>query len=137
MRSNWDSQKFKKIEEKERKKWLEGRLNDESRVKEECSFSIHFQSGKSIDLIATSPALRDKWVRSLRCCMFEEKNDRRSRATRSYMQKCFKEADTDSDNCINFLQALSILNKLSIIINPNAAKEVFEVGSNRAVQVFR
>lgn len=127
MRSNWDSQKFKKIEEKERKKWLEGRLNDDNCIKEDCSFSIHFKNGKSIDLIASSSNCRDKWVRCLRCCMFEEKNDRKSRETRSYMMKCFKEADSDLDNCINFKQALSILKKLNIIINPNTAKEVYEV----------
>ncbi|XP_074598689.1 1-phosphatidylinositol 4,5-bisphosphate phosphodiesterase zeta-1-like [Brevipalpus obovatus] len=126
VRKNWDSQKFKKIEEQERQKWLNESINEESRIREENSFSVIFNNQKSLDLIAPDRNTRDQWVQQLKGYLFSAKNNQKNEATRTFLLKSFKEVDTDSDNCIDFIQAYSILNKLGIPINKKIAQEIFE-----------
>lgn len=129
VRESWDTQKFKKIEEQERQKWLAQSRDENSRIRGDNSFSIVFNNQKSLDLIATDKNTRDQWLHLLKGYLFAAKVDQKNEATRTYLSKSFKEVDTDSDNCIDFIQAYSILNKLGIPINKKNAQEIFEVST--------
>lgn len=122
--------KFKKIEEKVRHLWMKGKQEGTKNwVREECSFSIVFGTDKTIDLIAADSIEREHWLNKLRYIMFEAKTAKKTRDRRAFIERCFKEADRDGDRFINFIEAMSILNRLNISINHDLAKELFQVYS--------
>lgn len=97
-------------------------------IEEELCLSIVFKDHiKTIDLIAPSKVVGDRWYASL-CKLIEENQYRNIRHNfEEFLVEQFRSADLDQSGAITFDEVLKMLRRLNIVFDEPEVKALFEV----------
>ncbi|XP_013407769.1 1-phosphatidylinositol 4,5-bisphosphate phosphodiesterase delta-1 isoform X2 [Lingula anatina] len=110
IREGWETETFKQKKKKN--------------VQQTCCFSLVFgPKDKTLDLVADTEELRDKWVKGLRFMRKKKKGGEITSHFEDWIECKFRSADTDNKGYLTFDEVLDKLARMHIPIDRERAKK--------------
>lgn len=126
VRKGWKTDNFYSIEKVVRDHWLAGQAYPRS-VKEENCFSIIFPSeSRTVDLIAPSKEMRNKWVKVIQHILSGAKKFSDENSNEETLKEAFYKFDLDKKGSLNLNQVALLLESIDIIISEAHLETLFK-----------
>ena len=128
VRKGWKTDKFNAIETLVRNRWSAGQAYPRA-VKEENCFSIIFPSkSRTMDLIAPSKEIRNKWFKAIQHILSGAKSAKASdeNSNEETLKEAFHRFDLDKKGSLNLNQVALLLESINITISEAHLETLFK-----------